>query len=152
VLARRAGVPPEELRYTREPCPICGGPNGRPVLALPGRSIQFSISRSGGLTLVAVDDRPVGIDVEAVPDADTVAEVSTLMHAHEQRAIDGAGAQQRAEVFARLWTRKEAYLKGIGSGIAHGLDGEGPPDPAWSVSELPVGDGYVAAVAVRRER
>ena len=124
LLSRRAGCPPREIVYGRERCPVCGGPNGRPVVTAPASGAHFSISRSGGLVMVALASVPVGVDVEALPSGDAAAEVSALLHENERRQVLSAAADERSGVFARLWTRREAYLKGLGTGIAHGLDSE----------------------------
>ncbi|GGJ63604.1 hypothetical protein [Streptomyces brasiliensis] len=53
--------------------------------------------------------------------------------------------------------RKEACLKGLGTGLAHGLSadylGTGPDPagalPGWTVADVPVGALRTAAIAVR---
>ena len=51
-----------------------------------------------------------------------------------------------------MWTRCEAYLKGIGTGIAAGL-GElsltGDTPAGWRMRDLPAPNGFRAALAVR---
>ena len=122
LLAERIGVPPDELRFGREPCPLCGGEDhGRPVLADPGPGLEFSLSRAAGLALVALAPTPVGVDVEALPDPGTVDDVAPLLHPAEQARIADARLAARPAAFARAWTRKEAYLKALGSGIAADL-------------------------------
>lgn len=157
LLSRRLGVAPAAVAYRRERCPSCGGPNGRPALAGPGRSLHFSISRSAGRVLIGIASVPVGVDIEAVAQDEFAREVSALLHADERSEILAAGQSERAELFARLWTRKEAYLKGVGTGVGHGLaaqyvggapSGAAPPD--WQIIDVPVAPGYAAAVAIQR--
>jgi 4'-phosphopantetheinyl transferase len=56
------------------------------------------------------------------------------------------------ELIARQWVRQEAYLKGVGTGIAHGLTtprGDGEAAQAGStLVDVPVAGGLSAAVAV----
>ncbi|ATZ22481.1 hypothetical protein SLAV_02850 [Streptomyces lavendulae subsp. lavendulae] len=66
VLSAHRGVAPAELRFARRACPCCVGPHGRPVLAGSGTP-HFSMSHTGGLVLIAVAGRPVGVDVERLP-------------------------------------------------------------------------------------
>ncbi|MDQ6806412.1 MAG: 4'-phosphopantetheinyl transferase superfamily protein [Actinomycetota bacterium] len=156
LLGRRLGVAPGVVAYRREACPRCGAPRGRPALDGPGPTLHFSLSRRAGVVLIALAPVAVGVDVEAVPPDATVADVAELLHPAEREQILAAGAATRAEVFTRLWARKEAYLKGIGTGVAHdlgadylGTDELVPGPPGWTVVEVPVASGYGAAVAVQ---
>ncbi|MEU6082804.1 4'-phosphopantetheinyl transferase superfamily protein [Streptomyces sp. NPDC047108] len=152
------GRGPAEVEFLREPCPGCGKPHGRP--ALPGEPMHFSLSHSGDLVGIAVADTPVGIDVEELPGLHTVAEVASVLHADERAEIEARPEAQRPAVFARCWTRKEAYLKGTGIGLAEDLSvtlvGAGPEPvdpPGWVLGDvlLPRDLGtYAAACAVRR--
>jgi 4'-phosphopantetheinyl transferase len=84
----------------------------------------------------------------------------------ECESLQALSAPLRTEAFFRCWTRKEAYLKATGAGLAAGLDrfavtlAPGIPaalvehrdDPdelkRWSLRELPAVPGFAAALAV----
>jgi 4'-phosphopantetheinyl transferase len=155
LLSERLGSQPEDIAYGRDPCPRCGSARGRPVLERPSRPLHFSLSRRAGVVLIGIAAVPVGVDIEALPSAPTVAEVAELLHPAEREEILAAPPAIRAEVFARVWTRKEAYLKGVGTGVGHGLDsdylgteGREAAPAGWTVIGVPVATGYAAAVAV----
>ncbi|MEW1639624.1 4'-phosphopantetheinyl transferase superfamily protein [Streptomyces sp. NPDC093801] len=158
VLSAYEGVAPAELRFVSRSCPCCGGPHGRPALDRPGAP-HFSLSHTGGLVLIGVAGRPVGVDVEALPAPHRATTVAEALHPAEQRAIHAAQPALRPAVFARLWARKEAYLKGLGTGVGRNpnLDYLGDPGigaPArpsgWTVRDVPVGPEHAAAVALER--
>ncbi|MCQ4209077.1 4'-phosphopantetheinyl transferase family protein [Streptomyces longispororuber] len=156
ILGERLGRPPGAVRFVRLPCPDCGRPHGRPALAdVPGP--HFSLSHSGDLALVAVADAPVGADIEALPTPETADELTVVLHPREQAELAAlASPSERCLAVARTWVRKEAYLKGIGTGLARGADldyvGTLPDSPTapdgWTVRDVPVPSGYTAAVAI----
>ncbi|MBQ0987148.1 4'-phosphopantetheinyl transferase superfamily protein [Streptomyces sp. F63] len=147
---------PASVELTREPCPGCGGPHGRP--AVPGTPLHFSLSHAGDLVLLAFASVPVGADVEEIPAQRTVAQVTPALHPDERAELAALPAARRPAAFARCWTRKEAYLKGTGTGLSEDpaatFVGAGP-SPArltgWTLSDVPAVHGYAAACAVRRE-
>ncbi|MEY9872818.1 4'-phosphopantetheinyl transferase [Streptacidiphilus sp. MAP12-33] len=160
VLSARTGLPAAELRFEREPCPCCGELHGRPRLAAPGDAPAFSLSHGGGLVLIglAPDATPVGVDVEALPSAATARETMTSLHPDEQAELAASLAGPTPASFARVWTRKESYLKALGTGLGRdpasdylGDDPSRHPD-AWTITDLPVGPAHVAAFAFARPR
>lgn len=155
VVGQHLETAPEEVAFVREPCPCCGAPCGRPAVGEPAKDLHFSLSRSGGWALVAIAADPVGADIEALPDHDTLADVSRVLHGDERAEITSAPTHERPEVFARIWTRKEAYLKAIGVGLAHDVatdylaSAESRARPkGWRVENVPAPRGYAAATAV----
>lgn len=129
------------------------------------------MSHAGGLALVAVcAGRAVGVDVEAarpLPDARTIAE---RWFAPEERCVVAAGRDQE-EVLRRFyacWTRKEAFAKALGFGLALPLDAfavaAAPDEPPalvrapalvggadgarWTFLDLAPATGFAAAVVV----
>ena len=90
-----------------------------------------------------------------MPTGEAVSGLTSVLHPTEQAEIEALPPAARPETFARCWTRKEAYLKGKGIGL-----GEDPattpvgagPRPArvtdWTLTDVPVPDGYAAACAV----
>jgi 4'-phosphopantetheinyl transferase len=95
------------------------GPFGKPGLAPPSRC-AFNLSHSGDVALVAIaPDGEIGIDVE-VPRAlnDALELAARNFTPRECAELDGAPPEALARTFLRCWTRKEACLKAIGSGLS----------------------------------
>lgn len=156
LLAAYLGTTPRDLSFTRAPCPRCGAPHGRPALTEPG--LHFSLSHSPGAVLIGVAPSPVGVDVERLPRPERVEVSTTALHPGERRELERHDPASRPAVFARLWARKEAYLKGTGVGVGGWTSdvylGDGgphtPPRPAgWTVVDVPWGSGHAAAAALR---
>ena len=92
--------------------------NGKPYL--PGHSeLRFNVSHSAETLVVAVArGRQVGVDVEVLPlDAADAGVAALVFCASEQAALEGTDDSDYSRIFARLWTRKEAYIKADGRGM-----------------------------------
>ncbi|WKX70489.1 4'-phosphopantetheinyl transferase superfamily protein [Streptomyces sp. XD-27] len=164
LLGAYLGIGPAEVEFTRERCgmPDCDKPHGRP--AVVGREgLHFSLSHAEDAALVAVAAAPVGADIEASQTRRGGVDLTGQLHPDERAAIAALPASLRDEAFLSCWVRKEAYLKGIGTGLpggvgthhvglAEGLAPSGSRVPeGWALIDLEAPDGYHAAVALRTE-
>ncbi|MEU6312189.1 4'-phosphopantetheinyl transferase superfamily protein [Streptomyces sp. NPDC047014] len=147
------GADPGAVRLTREDCPCCGAPHGRPAVA--GGGVHFSLSHSGDLAYLAFAAVPVGVDIEEIPGEQAVTDVLGSLHPAETAELSALPVSARPEALGRLWARKEACLKATGTGLALGLTepyvGSLPtpsPVPGWTLTDLPAPAGYAAALAV----
>jgi 4'-phosphopantetheinyl transferase len=166
LLSRYLGRAPESLSFEI-------GPNGKPEITAEGNAagLHFNKTDSQAVALYAISwERQIGIDLERIPDT---IDFESVAHAFftegEITALLGLPEAQRLAAFYACWTRKEAYLKGRGDGLTFGLDrfevsllpGTPPAllatpfDPAetlrWSLYDLTVTPGYIAALAVETE-
>jgi 4'-phosphopantetheinyl transferase len=174
LLSAYTGIGPRALRLGRDRCPCCGGPHGRPVLLDRPRGPvpdwpHFSLSHSHQVAVVAFAGATVGVDVQRVPPANAVRLCLPDLHPAEQAELAAVPGRRRPAAFARLWTRKEAYLKGLGTGLRRDLaadylgtaDGFAAAAPVtgrrgaprrpsgWSVTDVPGPPGHATAAAVR---
>ncbi|MBY8345278.1 4'-phosphopantetheinyl transferase superfamily protein [Streptomyces spinosirectus] len=147
---RYLGAAPSEVTFERAPCPLCGAGHGRPRLR-DGGGLHFSMAHSGTAVLYAFSTSHVGVDVEAAPARPGLERtVGGWLHPGERQELHRLRQAERPSALLRLWVRKEAYLKGIGTGIAHGVGGPpGSYDDAWALLDLGAPGGFVAAAAVR---
>ena len=104
------------------------GSHGRPRLsAIDGNipAIQFNASSSLPVSLLAVTvSGSVGIDVERsrpVPDALRIAQTQFLPDEGRQ-VSDRSRSVDRQDAFFRCWTRKEAVVEAMGTGLHTELD------------------------------
>lgn len=74
----------------------------------------FSISHSKEAIAVAIDETPVGIDIEGIRRTDEDL-MKRVMNEEERSAVSSALLADRA--FTRIWTQKEAVVKAEGVGI-----------------------------------
>jgi 4'-phosphopantetheinyl transferase len=143
------------------------GPSGKPRLGGAGRGFHFNVSHSGELALICVAATgPVGVDLERVrPIPSAIAMAKRRFAEAEARFVeegDPAGADRR---FLRCWTRKEAMLKAIGTGLDSDLAGftvplteaggtvstggsGSEPVERWLLLDVPLGQEHVAALAL----
>jgi len=112
ILGSYLALPAAELRFRTEPL-------GRPVLLEPS-DVSFSVSRSDGVGVVAVSfARAVGIDVESIAAAASIAEFADrYLPAGRMRTIRAGPVTRLAAEYVGLWTELEACAKVDGRGLA----------------------------------
>lgn len=138
------------------------GPNGKPSLADAPAGLEFNLSHSHQMALLAVSlSRQVGVDIEYVKREFTFDEVAErFFTAREVGALRGLPAELQRQAFFKCWTSKEACLKAKGQGLSGKLDEVeitltsdrhvqiGARVPGWSLIELDPGDDYVGALVI----
>ncbi|MGH1589064.1 4'-phosphopantetheinyl transferase family protein [Methylobacterium phyllosphaerae] len=163
ILGEALDLAPAGLRFAT-------GPAGKPDLAGVARgSVTFNLSHSGARALIGLAHKTsIGVDIEAVrslPDALRIARAHFA--ADEVSALADTPGSAAERVFFGLWTRKEAVVKALGSGLSLPLDrfsvsvpparprllrmpaGDPPLDGPWSLADVACGTDYAATVAVR---
>jgi len=58
--------------------------------------------------LFAFADVPVGVDIETMPSAAAVSDITVTLHPREREEIAALPDEMRRSAFARCWTREEA--------------------------------------------
>ena len=154
LLGRYLDEDPAAIRFT-------AAKNGKPGLVEPSL-LQFNVSHSGEVALIAVANVDVGVDVEQVkPRADLPGLAKRVFTEREREAISG-----EALAFYRHWVAKEAFVKATGRGVTSVRSFEvlldapggarlvhvgGDPEEAarWTLTEIQAPAGYTAAVVAR---
>jgi 4'-phosphopantetheinyl transferase len=131
-------------------------------------SISFNLSHAGNHLLLAVASGcEVGVDMELVrQNLPFRAMAERYFSEREQSELFSLPFSGQIPAFYRCWTRKEAYLKGTGTGFSQASNGfdvsllpQHPPallahrgfpgeTARWSIKEIDMPKGYCAAVAV----
>jgi 4'-phosphopantetheinyl transferase len=165
LLGSRLGEMPEAVD-------LVYGPHGKPALAprFADSDLRFNLSHSDDLAVYAFSTgREIGVDVEAIRvirDADHIA--ARFFSRREYEAYRALDAQDRPQAFFNCWTRKEAFIKALGDGVHHRLDGFdvslAPREPArilrventpgeecgWRLESFSPAAGFVAAVVTEQ--
>jgi len=118
VLSEATGHPTDFWRYAAAPL---GKPALHPSCAVDG--LRFNISHTRGMVACALArDDELGVDVEAA-DRRTDFRIADRFFAPEEAQLVAATApDQRARLFFRFWTLKEAFIKATGEGLRRPLD------------------------------
>jgi len=165
LLGRYLGTRPDRISYVYN---AFGKPELNPMF---GSRLKFNLSHSAGLALVAITaDSSVGIDLEYIRAQSDLADIARRFFSPEEAdCLMAVPSHLRTEAFFSCWTKKEAYLKACGEGLAIPSDSfsipltndavETPVDfyiapndigPAkrWSMYTLEPAPGYVGALVV----
>jgi len=136
LLERYTGIPAAELRFGLTK-------SRKPFLDVEGTDVEFNVSHSDVWVLLAFGrGRRVGVDVEKVRhDLDVESIVSRFFTPEEADFI--RRARNRHETFCRLWVRKEAYVKALGTGLFRALNSFSIPVSETKIPDLGMVDGWI---------
>ena len=163
ILAGYVRLPPAGVAFAY-------GAHGKP--RLPDGAPRFNLSHSEGHALLAVSrNREVGVDIERIlPGVDCEGIARRFFSAAEMAALMALPPSARRPAFFAAWTRKEAFVKAKGGGLAIPLAGFdvslAPSAPArllrtvwdpheaarWWLDDLEAPAGFCAALAVEGRR
>lgn len=121
ILSRYVPVPPSEWHFR-------ANEYGRPAISpdQPGaHALDFNVSHTAGLIVIAVGRRELGVDVESLARPAALALARRFFAPTETAALASVAPAQQAQAFYAYWTLKEAYVKARGMGLALPLDGFG---------------------------
>lgn len=158
LLAEEMDVAPERIRFD-----YTG--TGKPRLAAgdinPALPVAFNVSHSGDRIVFAVSSNEVGVDIEGTGRrraCDRI--VRRFATPRERDEYLSLPPGQRDEAFYRWWTRKEALIKALGTGLARGLAAASvsfdekslcavdvPPGSSWLIATVKPEEGYWMSVA-----
>ena len=90
---------------------------GKPYLK-DYQNFNFNISHSGDFVVCAIDDKPIGIDIEQVKHMEYEDIAKIFFLASEFEYIAKADLCSRIKKFYEIWTLKESYIKCCGQGLS----------------------------------
>lgn len=142
-------------------------PYGKPFIE-NNEGLRFNLAHSQDVAVFGFSiKREIGVDVEQIRQISDMEVLAARFFCQEETAkLMRLLPSERYSAFFRCWTRKEAYIKGLGKGLGIDLDqfevSLSPGEPAallrslpgfadvslWHLQEIPVEPGYVGAVAV----
>ncbi|MEO7351001.1 MAG: hypothetical protein ABIW17_03800 [Marmoricola sp.] len=110
--------PPAQLTVLRS-CSWCGGPHGRPRLALRCTDLEASVTYSGDHVLIGLSRFRSGLDIEQMREGLDVASLLCVLSCAEAVAVSGLlGSREAVRAFLTCWVRRESVLKMLGTGLA----------------------------------
>ncbi len=118
LLSRYTGVEAKKLT-------ISYNKHGKPYLLNPDRdkSVFFNVTHSKDVALLAFTRQgAIGIDIEYIHDNVKYLELSRrFFSGQEYQALARLSGNELKMGFYRCWTRKEAFVKAVGSGLSSSL-------------------------------
>lgn len=143
---------------TVRPCSldIQRSPRGKPFIAnISTRGLCFNLSHSGNFIAIATGPTEVGVDIEECRPLEQLDEIGkSCFSAQEYQLFQNVDAHRRQKAFFRFWTRREALLKAVGTGLVRPPDcisagGNQTIDEIYKVRSFKSPRGYEAAIAWR---
>lgn len=151
VLGGQLGLPPLAISLEE-------GHHGKPRLAASLPRLEFNVSHSGQLALIALGRTPLGVDLEHLDRPLDWRELApACCHPDELPALRQLPDREGHRRFLQLWTLREAYVKGTGEGLSQ------PPadlrleygeaawrvagEAGWRLHALTLPGGYVGSLA-----
>jgi 4'-phosphopantetheinyl transferase len=161
VLAETLNEPPEKISIKK-------AEHGKPYLA-DTPELTFNLSHSADALVIAVGwNCQLGVDMEVCKSRTSLAALVDKCFAEEEIAYWKQLSEAEKTVgFYRFWTRKEAFVKATGRGIALGLNlcvinpenqteflrvpADCGPALTWQVRDIALGQGVCGAIVTDKD-
>lgn len=104
---------------------------------------HLCLSHSGPVTVLAIDEGPVGVDLEHLHETSEPT-VRRLFPPSFRTELEGKEDEERDETFTRLWTRLEAALKADGRGLSAPREDIEDILTRYDIQTEKIGDYYVS--------
>jgi 4'-phosphopantetheinyl transferase len=158
LIGQYLATPPGSLRFAY-------GPHGKPSL-IDYAQFSFNVAHGQGRLLLGFCHKAdLGVDIEQIRLPKRADKLARRFFAPaEYAAFAAIPPEQQAEAFFNCWTRKEAYIKATGLGLAyplnelevslgetavfHTIQGSAEQAAGWSLFSLTPFPGYRGATAV----
>ena len=147
------------------------GRHGKPSLVVKPElpPLNFNISHSQNVAVFAFSrDTDLGVDVEFIkPNRELMRIARRFFSKHEFTVLQSLPKSEQLNGFYNCWTRKEAFVKAVGDGLAMPLDSFSvtlkPSEPAqllwmqgetdevgsWTLKSWQPWENFAAAIAIR---
>lgn len=165
LLGRYLGTHPGQIRFVYN---AFGKPRLGPEF---GSRLRFNLSHSADLALIAIAaDADIGVDLEYIRAQPDYAEIARrFFSAAEVDHLHRLPSHLHTQAFFGCWTKKEAYVKACGEGLAipltsfsvplttgpahtpvdlYGASRDTAPARRWSLYTLQPAPGYIGALAI----
>ena len=131
---KERGLAFEELRYTY-------GPYGKPAF-LGQDGFSYNLSHSGDYVMLAAAEQEIGCDIQRMG-SENMKLARRFFTREEVQSLEALGeSEERRDLFFRLWTLKESFLKATGRGLSLPLNAfQIVIGPDGMISPLPYDDG-----------
>lgn len=146
---------------------------GKPAIAhpIPQKPIFFNLSHSHGIALYAIVSTPeIGIDIEYKDESLAFLQIAKRFFGENEAALLASFPNsQKADIFFKIWTAKEAFIKALGKGLAFPLTdfevtiedsdirlksilGDQNEAQKWRLFSLPFSPQYMATAAIKPQK
>ena len=115
LLAANLAVSAKELSFSQ-------GQYGKPTLL--DHPLYFNVSHTNSyLAIVLADVENIGIDIEQIKSRPMLTDIAKRCFSDAEFSYwSNLPSEQQLQLFYQFWTKKEAFVKAVGRGLALGLD------------------------------
>lgn len=132
-------------------------PGGKPFLK--NQPLEFNLSHSGEIAVLAIDPlHAIGVDIEIIQNDPKLEIAERFFSNEEKRHLYSLAGEEQKKTFYAIWSKKEALVKAIGTGIQQSLSSFTVPltttpetipleGQTWLVQPLTLLPNYASALA-----
>ncbi|KOR28553.1 hypothetical protein TI03_04475 [Achromatium sp. WMS1] len=142
ILSSYLGVTPDKIQFQR-------GAYGKPYIRWPPSALQFNMSHSGSLCLLAVYlNVEIGLDLEKIQPRSNIINIARRVFTPQiNTELMKSSEDQQMAIFYYHWTRLEATVKANGSLLFANLNSL--QEPSMSICNFIPAMGFQGCIAAR---
>lgn len=122
------------------------GLRGKPYVSIGNQvaKINFNISHTSGVGVVAFSECDIGVDIEKIQEPDYRIVRRFFVEPEQRYILDVESVEIQRNRFFEIWTKKEAYLKYKGYGLAGGLKNINVLEKRYAYQLIEIGESRYA--------